>query len=285
MSKLLFVVNPKSGSGGKDKIMKEVLRYLSESAEYEIVYTCAPGHATSIAKDSDAEIIVAVGGDGTVNEVARGIIGTGKAMAIIPCGSGNGLALHLLGSRKIKKCVNILNRRRVMPIDCGMVNNHLFCCTCGVGMDAIVAHEFSHGHGRGFVNYIRQSIKILGNVCARDYKIMIDDMDMSRSLCMITVGNANQWGNNAIIAPLAELSDGQFDIACVSPFRFFDVPKLFIQLMKGNLMDSSKVEYYRGESIRIKNDSEMLIHCDGEPYTVTGDINISILKNQLNVVA
>ena len=140
MKKILFIVNPVSG--GKDK--EGILRIVGEEIgrkrfEYETVLTACPGHATSIASECDADIVVAVGGDGTVSEVAKGIAGTSKTLGIIPCGSGDGLALHLGISRNPRKAARQLCEARFVPMDYGLVCGHPFFCTTGVGFDAVVS--------------------------------------------------------------------------------------------------------------------------------------------------
>ena len=155
MKRITFIVNPVSGGKDKRKVLAAIDRYLDRSAfSYEVRETGKAGDATAWARSCDADIVVAVGGDGTVSEVATGLLGTGKALGIIPCGSGDGLALHLGISRNPAKAVRALNAGRIARIDAARLDGRPFFCTAGVGLDADVAWDFARSPKRGLGTYI-----------------------------------------------------------------------------------------------------------------------------------
>lgn len=159
---ILFLVNPKSGVSGKRRVPQMVGQYI-DHARYEskVCYTQYAGHAYELAKEAaekGVDVVVAVGGDGTVNEVARAIVHTGTALGVIPCGSGNGFARHLGIPIGVKKSIEFINAARPVNIDYGKINGQMFFCSCGVGFDALVSSDFAKGKGRGVFNYIRQSL-------------------------------------------------------------------------------------------------------------------------------
>ena len=143
MKSILFILNPISGTVRKENISQLIERNINkELFSYDILYTEYAGHAEEIARkaaSNHVDVVVAVGGDGTVNEVARGIVQTDTALAIIPCGSGNGLARHLMLPMNAKQAIELINEMVVHRLDYGVVDNHPFLCTCGVGFDAFIA--------------------------------------------------------------------------------------------------------------------------------------------------
>ena len=190
-----FIVNPISGGLNKAKIIKAIEKEMDGTPfEWEIIKTEYAGYATVIARESKADIVVAVGGDGTVSEVATGLEGTGKALGIVPCGSGDGLALHLGISRTPKKAVRQMLSGSVSDMDCGCVNGHPFFCTTGVGFDAEVSLAFAKAKKRGLKTYITKSWQIWKNYKPLTYKITVDGKSIELPAMFVTVGNANQWG-------------------------------------------------------------------------------------------
>ena len=161
MERILFIINPISGGKDKSNIINLIDKTIDRKHfNYEIALTRYAGHGTELARKTDADIVVAVGGDGTVSEVAQGLVGTNKALGIIPCGSGDGLALHMGISRFPRKAIRQLNNSVTSWMDYGIVENHPFFCTAGVGMDADVAWEFAHSNSRGLKTYVGKTFKV-----------------------------------------------------------------------------------------------------------------------------
>ena len=275
----LFIVNAISSNERKRRVARIAL-----SKGYKVAYTEYAGHAEVLARESDEEIVVAVGGDGTVNEVARGIIGTNKTLGIIPCGSGNGLALHLGIPYILEWAIKKVESGKSKPIDVAEVNGRLFLSVCGVGLDAMVSKEFALSGKRGLISYIKQGLKTLKVYAPDNYKIAIDGVNIQTNALFITVGNSDQWGNGAKITPLAECSDGLLDVSVVEKFGAWALPGLVIRLMTGTLHRSSKVHCYKGKEIHIVRESEGVVHADGDWFVDSKELNIKIIPSAINIL-
>ena len=289
MTKALFIVNPISGGKKKERIISLIGRLLDRGRyDYDVVRTERPGHATELARDCDASLVVAVGGGGTVSEVACGIIaageaGRGKTLGIIPCGSGDGLALHLGISRNPRKAIDLLNHACPVAIDEGTVEGRPFFCTTGVGLDADVADLFSKSGKRGLLTYITTALRVWKHFRPDTYSITVDGRKLDTPAVFVTVGNANQWGNQARITPLASVRDGLLDISVVSPFRSIHIPGLVWKLMTGRANRSCRMTSLRGRSVRIERSLEGPAHYDGDPCTLGRSLSVSIVPGALKV--
>ena len=284
-TKVLFIINPHSGRKRRKDIEVLAHQRMNPSLfDLEFRYTEYAGHAVEIARESDADVVVAVGGDGTVNEVARGLLGSGKVMGIIPMGSGNGLALHFGISRNPARALDVISRMKVAEMDCGTIDGRLFCCTCGVGLDAEVSARFASSSSRGLGTYILDALKVWNGYKPSHYILTIDGRKLDTDAVLITVGNACQWGNNAYICPGAETDDGLLDITLIKPFNSLAIPVLARFLMTGMLKKSVLVRSYRGREIRIVRDSKGWAHYDGDCVELGDDINIGIKPSTLKVI-
>ena len=285
MKKVLFIVNPISGGKSKRKILRLIEAFASGSGiETTIRQTEAAGHATLLAKESDADVVVAVGGDGTVSEVAQGIAGTDKALGIIPCGSGDGLALHLGISRRPERALRTLLDGLVQTIDYGLVDGRPFFCTTGVGLDAEVAWQFAASGKRGLWTYISLSWKIWQHFKPETYTIEVDGKTLTAPAVFVTVGNANQWGNQARITSLASLQDGLLNLTVVAPFKTIEIPVLATKLLDGRAHTSRRVQLATGRHIVIRRSQEGPAHFDGDPCRKGTEIVIDIVPAALKVV-
>lgn len=283
--KVTFIVNPISGDKDKSKVLSSIGRHL-DTALYnaEVLMTEEGGHAERLARESNADIVVAVGGDGTVNEVARGLIGTDKIMGIIPCGSGDGLALHLGLSRKISSAVRVINKGAVAKIDVAQINGRYFLCTAGFGLDAKVSQDFAKSSRRGLARYIHYAWNEWKNNPKEHYTITAGGETWSGDAIFVTVANANQWGNQARIAPLASLTDGMLDVVVVRPFRTIVIPSLVRRLMTGYAHTSSYVLNFRASSVHVKREGPGAVHFDGDPSEGGTDYDLSVIPQALNVL-
>lgn len=276
---MLFIINPISGKGKKAKIAQLLL-----AKGYKVAFTEYAGHAEVLAREATEDVVVAVGGDGTVNEVARGIVGTEKALGIIPCGSGDGLARHLGLSHNIEKALRTIEQGECKRMDTAEVNGRLFLSVCGVGFDAVVSERFAKSGKRGLANYIRQGLKTWRNYTPEKYIIEIDGKEIDVEALFITVGNSDQWGNNAKITPLADCCDGILDITIVEKFSVWEMPWLALRLMTGTLQRSRKVHCYKGKEVRITRQSEGAAHADGDWFMESATLNIKIHPSTLKVI-
>ena len=276
---MLFIVNPISGKGRKARIIAHL-----EKKGLKIVCTEYAGHAEILAREAAERVIVAVGGDGTVNEVARGIVGTDKILGIIPCGSGDGLALHLGISRYYKQALRTIIKGNVQKIDSGLINGRPFFSVCGTGFDAVVSERFAKSGKRGLKNYIKLGLKTWKEYAPEKYKIEIDGNAFEIEASLLTIGNSSQWGNNAKIAPLADISDGVLDMTAVDRFSIIEMPTLALLLMTGRLDKNSLVHCYRGRHIKILRTTGGPAHADGDWFSAGTSIDIRILPYSLNVI-
>ena len=286
MKRITFIVNPVSGGKDKNNVLTAIGRYLDLSQfSYEVLRTVQAGDATRWARESDADIVVAVGGDGTVSEVATGLLGTEKALGILPCGSGDGLALHLGISRNPAKAVKVLNDACIATIDAAQVNGRPFFCTAGVGLDADVSLDFARSEKRGLATYITTAWEDWKQRNPNDkYVVETDTEAWAGPAVFITVGNANQWGNEARIVPNASLRDGLLDVTVVLPFATYEIPELAARLMLGKAETSRRVRTFRGKTVRIHRDHPGPAHCDGDPFEAGVDLRMEIKPGALRVV-
>lgn len=285
--KICFIVNPISGVGRQKLIEKLIDECLDRMLyDYEIAYTKAAKHATELAGQAAAkgfDIVVAVGGDGSVNETAKGLIGTTTTMAIMPAGSGNGLARHLKIPLNLKKAMNIINAGKEKQIDTIQFNENPFVNIAGVGFDAHIGWEFAKFGKRGFSSYLRVIRKELPKYKAQDFELIIDGKTLQRKAFLISFANGSQWGNNAHIAPLADISDGVMDIVVLKDISFFSAISVGLGLFRKTLHRSSHLEIIKCKEAVIKQ-NKTIAHIDGEPIEAGKEIWVKVNPLSLKVL-
>ncbi len=287
MQKALFIVNPISGGKSKERIIALIGRLLDKSRfSYEVVRTERAGHALELARDADADLVVAIGGDGTVSEVARGLLRSKrpKTFGIIPCGSGDGLALHLGISRHPEKAIEVLNGGVTARMDYGTVNGEPFFCTTGVGFDADVASAFARSRHRGLLSYISTAFRLWTHFTPDTYTVTVDGKTVETLAAMVTVGNVNQWGNQARITPLASVQDGMMDVTVVRPFHLWNVPRLARLLMTGRADKAREVIERRGKQVLVRLTRDGAAHRDGDPFPAGKTLSVDTVPAALEVV-
>lgn len=291
MRKITFIINPISGTAQKEAVphlIKEELA--SEEVLYEIIYTQYAGHAKEIAQQKASEgvdVIAAIGGDGTVNEVASALVHTNTALGIVPCGSGNGLARHLGIPLEVRESIRLLAHGAIRAIDYGKINNDLlFFCSCGVGFDALVSWKFAHSPSRGFLTYVNIALKENFQYVPESYRIQTDDgHEFEQKAFVVACGNASQYGNDAFIAPKASVQDGLLDLTLIAPIRLVDVPLLSYQLFNQLLDHNEKTHTIKCRKVRIIREKEGALHYDGEPILAPKEIDIEVVPQGLLVLA
>lgn len=276
---ILFIVNPISGHGRKTAVVSRLSK-----KDCRVVYTEYAGHAEELARTAPEDIVVAVGGDGTVNEVARGLIGTGKTLGIIPRGSGDGLALHLGLSHDLNRSIKVIENGKPRCLDAATVNGRYFFSVCGVGLDAVVSERFAKSGRRGLASYIEQSIHSWKDHVAERYEIEVDGRKMVHEAVIVTVGNSDQWGHGAKVAPLADSSDGILDVTVVEDFKDVEIPMLAYRLMTGTVNMAENIHCYRGRNIRIIRPNPGPAHADGDWFEAGRMLEINIIEHALNVL-
>ena len=286
--KAVFVINLISGTSDKAAIPGLIDQYLDKTKfEYEIAITQYAGHASEIAskaKDDGVDVVVAVGGDGTVNEVARAIVHSNTALGIIPCGSGNGLARHLLLPMNLKKSIEIINACEIHDLDYGVINDHPFFCTCGMGFDAFVSMKFAEAGKRGPITYVENVLREGLKYKPETYTIEDENSTLQYKAFLISCANASQYGNNAYIAPQASMSDGLMDVIIMEPFDVFEAPQISIEMFSKTLDKNSKIKTFLTRHLHIHRDKPGVIHYDGDPVMTGADIDIELKPKGINII-
>ena len=287
--KIIFVVNPISGTQGKKAILKWIDERLDRSIyDYSIVNTEYAGHAIQIAAaavQNKVDVVVAIGGDGTINEIARSLVHTQTALGIIPCGSGNGLARHLQIPMDPKAAIDILNQGYLNCIDYGKINNIPFFCTCGVGFDAFVSLKFADSGKRGLLTYLENTLHESLTYQPETYEIENEEGTVKYKAFLIACGNASQYGNNAYIAPQASLTDGLMDVTILEPFTVLEVPNLSFQLFNKTIDQNSRIKTMRAKKIKIHRAKEGVLHFDGDPLMAGKELEVEIIPSGLHVIS
>lgn len=288
MKNIVFIMNPISGTVSKHAIPSLIERYLDkEKFSYTIRETQYAGHATEIAKECVVEgvdIVVAVGGDGTVNEVGKSLIGSKTALAIVPCGSGNGLARHLMLPMAPSKALKVINECEIHDLDYGIINNKPFFCTCGMGFDAFISMKFAEAGKRGLATYLENVLKEGLKYKPETYEIEDETGTKRYKAFLVSVANASQYGNNAYIAPQASMSDGLLDVIIMEPFDVLEAPQVGIDMLNKTLDKNSKIKTFKTKHIHISRKEPGLIHYDGDPTTAEANIDISIVSKGIKMV-
>ena len=286
--KATFIVNPISGRSSKESIVGAIAGSVDmDRYEVTIRFTAAPGHATTLASEavqSGQQLVVAVGGDGTVNEVARALVGTDAALGIIPCGSGNGLARHLHIPMNPRKAIEILNQGQIRRIDTLTVNGTPCFCTAGVGYDAFVSEEYAKEPTRGLVTYVRKAVENWFDYTPEQYLIETEEGMFSRTALAITCANANQWGNGFHVAPKASLTDGLIDVTIIHPIRPLNALPMPVQILGYSFDKNPGVETFKTSGLTIRRATPAPLHIDGEPQSGTRDITIALRPASLGVL-
>ncbi|MFV0554203.1 MAG: diacylglycerol/lipid kinase family protein [Mangrovibacterium sp.] len=288
MKKVSLIINPIAGERDNVKFARRIAHTLHKSGwNVEQLITERAGHAHDLAAEKAADndsIIASMGGDGTINEIASSLVNTSATMAIIPCGSGNGLARMVGISGIINRVESYFNYGKMSPIDVGTLGNFNFFCTCGFGFDAMVAHSFSQSKARGLKTYIESTVQKAIEFKGLYAEFTLDGKPFSGEFMLVTIANANQYGNNAFIAPDAKLDDGWLDVTIIRKF-----PKIFAGAAAASLftkqIDQFRfVETYRVKEMVITQLENPLFHRDGDHFTIDLPVKIGILPKALNLL-
>ncbi len=277
-----------SGGKQKDDVPGFIRKYLDHSIlEYETVYSTGVKHARDVAREMAPvfDMIVAVGGDGTINEVASAIAGTDTILGVIPYGSGNGLSRFLGVPMNASAAIKLLNTGKALRIDAGKMNGKWFFNMAGMGFDAHISHVFAKGsEKRGFMSYLKSSLTEIAKYKAQTYLINIDGVQYQREAFMLSLANSSQYGNNAHISPTASVQDGLLDVCIIKPFPLYRFPEMGIRMFTKTADSSSYVEIIKGKHIQITRTQPGPIHLDGEPREADIDLTIDVMPAALNII-
>jgi diacylglycerol kinase (ATP) len=286
--RISFIVNPKAGTNLQKHIRESVEKYLNhDQFEYGFKYTEHAGHARELALEALAEgydIVTAVGGDGSINEVASALIGTKAILGIIPAGSGNGLAMHLGYGRDVEGAVRKLNTAQEKIIDVGLMNDRPFINLAGIGFDGLVSNMMKGSNWRGFIPYFLKSVeaglKYTPSLCT----IEMDDRVLTEKCFAITIANGPMYGYNFQIAPDARMDDGLFEVVILKDaprWQYFAaVPATLI----GKIYDAGFVEHFTTKRVRISTEGTNYTHLDGEGLVQEGDLTFEMKPKSLHIL-
>lgn len=288
--KIRFIINPKAGITPKSKPVIDLLAsglIPASRFECQLHFTERQGHAIEIARQSVEEgidIIVAAGGDGTVNEVASALAGTGAIMGILPSGSGNGLARCLGIPMTYTGAVRTLLEGKPKTIDSAQAGDHFFCSIAGTGFDAHVAAKFANSQLRGLLSYMRITFQEFPLYKPANYVLSIDGKVVEREAFMIVLANGDQFGFQTRIAPQAKPDDGLLDVCVIPKISAFGIPATLFRLLSGQIDRSENFEFLKGEQITLNGDNLHLMNIDGEPRKINSPVDIKINPQSLRVI-
>jgi YegS/Rv2252/BmrU family lipid kinase len=290
LRKILFVINRKAGTDREKRLEGIIRRYLTPKAfSVEVTHLEYLGHGTDLAKAavaSGTDTVVAVGGDGSINEIAQGLVGSNTALAIIPLGSGNGLARALKIPLKVSRALEVIADGRRKAIDVGYANEYLFLSNAGVGFDALVADQFRHTTRRGLWGYAKLVLKSFSSYNGPSYDINIDGKAMRERAFLLTVANGNQFGYEFKLAPGANVFDGKLDLCVVPPIKFYGLIPIGLYSLLGNIDKTRYMQHYTGETIVVKSNELAYLQVDGDavPLKEGGQVAFRVHPAALQVI-
>lgn len=288
--KIKFIVNPVAGrhnKGGFCRLVDDLID--REKYSFEIVFTEHPYHAKVLAKqaiDDDFDVIAAVGGDGTVNEIAGCLIGQAQTLAIVPYGSGNGLArcLHIPLNLK-NNIIRAINHGQKTKIDTAVINDVPFISVAGIGFDALIADFFAHAPSRGFKAYAKKIIEEYNDFTPENYTLTLDDRTrLDCSPLFVAFANSNQFGYNAEISPKASITDGLLDVCVFKKPHIIEVPYATYQLMTKRIDRTNFIDIYKAKKIKIVRQREDFVNVDGEAVPMGRELLTEINPLSLNIL-
>lgn len=287
--KICFIINPISGSSRKHSLIDQIKSFLdSDTFIPDFRISEYAGHAIELSKNAvqqNYDIVVAVGGDGTINEVATQIIGSPTVLGIIPRGSGNGLARHLGIPRTVPAAIRLINKNKSIAIDTASINGRPFISIAGIGFDALIAKKFAAHPKRGFLTYFNAVAEHYLKYKPKKYKLTFDDgSTLTSKALFVAFANSNQFGYNTQIAPNASLIDGKLDICIVEKPPLLEIPLIVNLLLLKKIQLSQHVRIIKSGSVKVKRKRSKLINLDGEAVKLEKKLNIVTHPKSLNVL-
>lgn len=285
---ILFLVNPVSGGKSKEKLITKLKSLIDKNAISAEVYQTT-SRADTIVKASEGvrkkyHSVVAVGGDGTINDIASQLVGTQTALGIIPMGSGNGLSRELKIPFELEKAFELILKNRIKEVDSGLVNDKPFFNIAGIGFDAHIAGLFEQARSRGLMGYLKLILRSYGSYVPEKYTIQIGAKTFKQSAFVLAVCNGRQFGNNAWIGPNAKLDDGQLDITLIKTARWFQLPGIVWWMFLQKIDRSAQIDVYRSTEIYVKREKDGLVNIDGEPVSMDINLIFKILPKSLKII-
>ncbi len=287
-TRAFLIINPISGTGSKEGLEDKVRQRLAAcDIAVECARTTGQGDATRMAReavDGGFDMVIAAGGDGTVNETANALCDTGVSFGIIPCGSGNGLARHLNIPVDVRSALDIIADGRSEACDRGVVNGRNFFCTFGLGFDAAVSHKFAESKRRGRLTYISDTFREYVNYQPEEYVISANGQVLTDRAFVVAVCNASQYGNNAYIAPQASITDGLLDVTIIHYGNLLSTALVGLDLMSGTIPHNMLIHTFKTSTLTIARRNAGAVHIDGEPLEMGTELSVSCLPASLRIL-
>lgn len=285
---IVFIINPKSGVERQKEIRQGIDDNLNGDVySYEIITTEFPKHGTQLASEAarnGAYAVVAVGGDGSVNDVVQGLLGTDTLLAIIPKGSGNGMARTMQIPLDTSEAIKVINAGKTVKMDVGYANTYPFISNAGVAFDALISKKFAKSHTRGFWMYSWLVTKYMWMYKSWKWNITADGREFSKCAFMVNVANGQQFGYNFKIAPTASFTDGLLDLVIIKRFPKILGGTIVARAMNGTIIDSPFVEHIKAREITISNPSLRLMQTDGDAHVCGHSITFRIAHAAQSVI-
>lgn len=285
--KVWFIINPISGIEKKDFIPEIIKTELDATLfDYDIKYTTSKGHGFLIGKEAiekKIDIVCAVGGDGTVHDVATSLIGSEVILAILPAGSGNGLARHMHIPLDLRKAVRCINSNYVIQMDTGRINNLAFLGIGGFGFDALIAKRFDEDTKRGFWMYVKHVLKEFFRFHPINFTIDTNGEVRNIRALLCTIANTSEYGKGFIISPKSDPTDGKLEMVLLKPFSFWRIPFVANNYFKGKMQRPALSEVISFKSATIEMNTS-LGHYDGEPTVVPNRVTIEVVPKSLYIL-
>ncbi len=285
--KLRFIINPIAGFRRDKSDIVNLIHACFHDSGFEIAMTSAPGDATHLAREAAAlnyKAVIAIGGDGTVNEVASGLVGTNTALGIIPRGSGNGLARGLDIPIQSRLALSVVQQGMTKFIDVGSAAHRYFFAVTGVGFDARVGMKFNHASWRGPLPYFMIAAREFVSYQPEALKVKLNGQRLELAPFLLTIANTQQYGNGAVIAPHAKPDDGILEMCIVDPLTVWSAMMHAPKLFNGTIDRAPFMNYRHVTTLEIEKPGAILFHVDGEAQTCHDHLKISILPRALKVL-
>lgn len=286
-SSIFFIVNSRIGSQKIAAFTRALLTHLAD-VKHEVHLTEYGGHALHLAKqaiEKKSSLVVAVGGDGTVNEILQAMVYSGIPMAIVPTGSGNGLARHCGIPIEIDNAVKLITQSKIEKIDIGKCNDTFFISNAGVGYDAFVCHQIKESKSRGLKMYVREVIKHYFSYKPDIYHIKTDEEEFTEQAFFLNVANGTEFGYGFAIAPQASIQDGILDLILVKKINFFNGFRFVWDGWHKSLPKNKDCIFVKAKRIEIESDKGIKFYqADGDGYIGHGKCVIEICPKSLHLL-
>lgn len=286
--KAMLIINPISGTGKKKGLPEMVENAVTPLGyELDIRFTTCSGDATRLAKEAAEggyRVVLAAGGDGTINETAQALCGTDTALGIIPAGSGNGLARHIGIPINARASLDVIAQDNIVDCDYGTVNGKPFFCTFGVGFDATVSHAFASQSRRGLMTYLKSALTQYVNYKSQTYTISANGKILTEKAFVVACCNASQYGNNAYVAPEASIRDGLLDIVIIHQGSPIDTAMVGMDLFTGYINKNTLIHSFRAPAAVIYRTHEGPAHIDGEPMILDDILDVKCHHSGLKIL-